>query len=141
MLTRLTKAMRLRAAVIIAVLYALCIVTPGLALAFADSASAAHCLTADHRGNAKASKNLHDHGGGVVHSHVGEDESSADADGKSSSPGKCCGLFCTTALPAAYHVALGGLIHGSSVLPSVQEDPIGRNPDRTIRPPISSLSL
>lgn len=141
MLTRLTKAMRLRAAVIIAVLYALCIVTPGLALAFADSASVAHCLTDDHRGGAKASKSLHDHSGGAIHSHVGEDESSADADGNSSPPGKCCGLFCTTALPTVYHVALGGIIHGSSVLPSVQEDPTGRSPDRIIRPPISSLSL
>ena len=45
MLTRLTRTFRIRAAITLAVAYALCVVAPSAALAFADGPSAAHCLT------------------------------------------------------------------------------------------------
>lgn len=142
MQTRLTRKFRLRAALVIAVFYALCSVTPALAIALADkSAAAAHCLTSDHRGDAKPLLGLHDHGGGAFHSHAGDEASAADSDEPESPPGKCCGLFCTTALPAAYHMPPGGPIHDSTPFSSVQEDLTGRGPDRINRPPILSLSL
>ncbi len=142
MLIRLTKAMRLRAAVILAVFYALCVVTPSLALAFADGPAAAHCLTDDHHGNkSKSLASVHDDAGAAPHSHSGQDASVADADDSSGKSGKCCGLFCTTALPAADFAPFGQSVHGSALALVVQDHLTGRGPDRLIRPPISPLSL
>ena len=142
MLSRLTKKMRLRAAMILAVLYALCGITPALAIALTDNpAAAAHCLTSDHRGDAKSLAGLHDHGAGVVHSHAGDTGAAADVDHEGSPSGNCCGLFCTSALPAAAHLKLGEPAHGSKTLPAVQEQLTGLGPDRINRPPILSLSL
>lgn len=139
MLTRLTRKLRWRAAVMIAVLYAVCSIAPSLALAFADGPTAAHCLTEDHHGVANPA--AHDHGDGVIHSHSNDGASSTDGDDGGGAAGKCCGIFCVNALPSSTHLAFGQPVHGSGLMPVLQDHLAGRGPDRIDRPPISSLSL
>jgi hypothetical protein len=141
MLTRLTRKLRWRAAVVIAALYAVCSVTPALALAFTDASTAAHCLTDDHHGIAKSHSHHHHHGEDANHSHSDDAASPADADQSGHQHGKCCGIFCITALPGSAHLPLGQPIHASAVTQILQEHLAGRGPDRIDRPPIASLSL
>jgi hypothetical protein len=136
MLTRLTRKLRWRAAVMIAVLYALCSVAPALALAFADGPTAAHCLTDEHHGVAKSAAHTHDHGDGASHSH--SDDGASPAEG---AHGSCCGVFCVTALPSSTHLPLGQPVHGAMLTQVLQDHLAGRGPDRIDRPPIASLSL
>src|SRR5437016_14653260 len=67
MLSVLTKTFRIKAAIVLAVLYVLCILAPAVAFAFSDNPAVAHCLTEDHVG-------IHDHGskhdGGKLHVHA-----------------------------------------------------------------------
>src|SRR5438034_10900509 len=63
MLSVLTKTFRAKAAIVVAVLYALCILAPAVAFALSDNPAIAHCLTEGHVG-------VHDHG--AKHEHGGE---------------------------------------------------------------------
>src|SRR5581483_12063188 len=100
MLRRLTKRLRLRAALMLTLAYALCVVAPALALAFSDGAVAAHCLTEDH--GFFHAPGLHVHEQTHVHSHAAADIH-ADAavpathDETKHHSGTCCGLFCHAA--------------------------------------------
>jgi hypothetical protein len=67
-MSALTKTLRVKAAIVLAVLYVLCILSPAVAFAFSDNPAIAHCLTEDHVG-------VHDHGakhehGGKLHVHA-----------------------------------------------------------------------
>jgi hypothetical protein len=129
MLDLLTRKWRLRAASLLVVLYALCLVAPTAVLAF--SAAAAHCLTDDHHG--VGTSHVHEDGSSHRHSGTGHDEK-GQAD-------KCCGLFCVSAMvtsveffawqhpPAAHFASFHtGILSG-------------RGDDRIDRPPRSLLSL
>jgi hypothetical protein len=147
MLFRLTKSFRTKAAIAVALLYAFCVLAPSAALAFADSAMAAHCLTEQH-GMAKPHDHggkPHDHGGkahvhddGTAHHHgdhgAAADQSDTDKQGHS---GSCCGLFCMSALAAEAAATLGDPLHFSLLAPAVSRDLASRGPDRLIRPPIA----
>lgn len=123
----------------IAVFYALCSITPALALALGGSP---HCLTEDHRGAAKTLQAVHDHGDGQLHRHAGGSLGGEIGEAEDGGvPGNCCGLFCVTALPAAAYATVGGKIHAASVQPAAQDWLEGRGPDRINRPPIAPLSL
>src|SRR5262249_62378169 len=50
MLSVLTKTFRAKAAIVVAALYALCILAPAVAFAFSDNPAVAHCLTEGHVG-------------------------------------------------------------------------------------------
>jgi len=141
MLTWLTRKLRWRAAAILAVVFAICIVAPSVSLAFADGSTAAHCLTDDHRSFAKTQAQDHEHGSGTVHSHPDKGASVPVSDEGKSALEKCCGIFCVSALPAANHLPLGQMIHGPAVLPVTHDHLASRGPDRINRPPIASLSL
>src|SRR5262249_19023228 len=85
MLSWLTKKLRTRAALVFAVLYASCVITPAIALAFTDKASAAHCLTDDHHGTGAG------HMHGSMHIHDGSNvPGKANHDDKGMSD-NCCG--------------------------------------------------
>jgi len=148
MLARLTKRWRLRAAIAIAALYALCVLAAPLALAFADRALAAHCLTADHHG--RASVHLHggghDHGSahvygdGAVHDHA-DDAGAVNADGNQTEPaGACCGLFCFAAVTNDLD-STGDAVRVSPIPSIVDASFAGRGPERINRPPITLSSL
>jgi hypothetical protein len=148
MLSGLTKRFRLKAALVLAALYALCILAPHAAMAFGSGA--AHCLTEDmsaaHVHPAKAEPVSHTHADGVVHTH-GDQAShkladgstphkSSDADGKNHS-GNCCGLFCVSAIALDADTTLAAPLAHSPHLPGLCEFLTGRGPDRLIRPPIA----
>src|SRR4051812_20887985 len=109
MLSGLTKRFRLKAALALTVIYALCILAPHAALALGNGA--AHCLTEEmpaahvHRAqpvsHAHADGTVHTHGAPAAHRHADTDGAPVhkhpDPDGKNHS-GTCCGVFCISAI-------------------------------------------
>jgi hypothetical protein len=125
MFIRLTRTKRLRAGWAIALAYLFCVMAPTLSFALPGGHAVAHCLTdgghvhdlADRYDEAVAQHaygdvHIHDHSDAQAHVHAVGDQhpqSAATALNDSSIPakmpraadGKCCGLMCVTALPAA----------------------------------------
>jgi len=139
MLSGLTKSFRIKAAIFVAVLYAFCVLAPAAVLAFADAATAVHCLTEQH-GTAKPHDHgkAHMHGDGTVHHH-GDDGAAAkhsDSD-KQGHAANCCGVFCMSGLAAEPIAALGDPLHFSLLIPATSSDLASRGPDRINRPPIA----
>jgi hypothetical protein len=139
MLSGLTKRFRLRAAITVAVLYAVCVLAPHAALAFVHGPSALHCLNDQHGMAAH-----HDHGGtahrhadGSVHHHGdhGSNQNHSDSDGKDH-PANCCGLFCMSALAADDGFSIAAPLPVSSGFATPPVYAAGRAPDGLYRPPI-----
>ena len=142
-MSALTKTLRVNAAIVLAVLYALCILAPAVAFAFSDNPAVAHCLTEGHVGvHDHAAK--HDHGGklhvpadGTAHQH--HDEGAAPQpsgnDGKAAIA-SCCGLFSIVAIAGEPVPSFGLDSLASVVLPVLGEVLSGRGPERINRPPI-----
>lgn len=163
MLSCLTRAGRWRAAVLLALAYALCTLAPAASFAFGDGTLAAHCLTINgHDGlQSSHSHEHHEHSAGVSHTHadgtthVHAEKASLTAhshgddagDGAKSgghgrtSDGNCCGLMCVTALPAG--IPDGNLpdLPRAAAVSSVLDCPAGQPAARLDRPPNSSLPL
>ena len=145
MLTRLRKPFRLKAAITIAALYALCVLAPNVALAFGEGT--AHCLTegtAAHVHQARAEAPAHVHADGTTHHHgdaIAHDDHGSvphkhsDSDGKNHS-GTCCGLFCISAMPAAPVASLPAPPKAASHGFGHVYELAGRGPTRINRPPI-----
>lgn len=144
MLSVLSKTFRVKAAIVLAVLYALCILAPAVAFAFSDNPAIAHCLTEGHVG-------IHDHGtkgehGGKLHVHADGTAHQHHDDGAALQPSgndakaamaTCCGLFSVVAIPGEPVPSFGFDSFASVVLPVVGEALSGRGPERINRPPIS----
>lgn len=148
MLSRLTKAKRLRAAIVLALFYALCSVAPAAAFAFGDGTRVAHCLTGDDdhglhgaQPHEHAAASTHTHADGTSHDHGKKaDAGKPDENGKTSD-GKCCGLICVSALPASFtNGNLPDLPRVASVAP-VERYATGQPPGRLDRPPNTLLPL
>jgi hypothetical protein len=140
MLLQVTKAIRIRAALVLAILFGVCTIAPSLALAFADGAATAHCLTDDHHGTTKSQE--HDRGTGKSASHSHSDQGESDADkSDAAAPGSCCSVFCLTALSASPLHAFGPQINTSSSYLALQDVVSGSGPGRINRPPIVSLPM
>jgi hypothetical protein len=121
---------RQRAAAVLVAVYALCLVAPVTAFAFSDVSAPCLALTDDHHGIGES--HHHQHG-------VDQQKSSHDGDNH---PGKCCGLFCVTAIaPPAFGVAEMQLVQASAVAMPAVAYLSGRNASRIDRPPRSVLSL
>ena len=140
MLSRLAKGTRIKAALTLALLYALCVLTPSTALAFMESARAAHCLTVIHGGLTAHAENgqSHSHADAAAHPH--EHQVSAQAgsepDGQAL-PDQCCGLFCITALAIEPQLMPARPVIHSAVYPPLVNALDGGGPERVIRPPIA----
>jgi hypothetical protein len=139
MLRRLTKAVRRRTARVLVVLYAACLLAPAAAIAL--GCAVPPCLADDTHGVVRTA--LHEHGGnahvhkdGTVHQH------SKGPDGHATDPdAQCCGLFCTSALPAIL-IDMPLPPFQTRAAHFAEVDALaGRAPDRLDKPPISSLSL
>ena len=142
-MSTLTKTLRVKAAIVLAVLYALCVLAPAVAFAFSDNPAVAHRLTEGHVG-------IHDHGakhehGGVLHVHADGTAHHHHDDGAAPQPshddGKaaiatCCGLFSVVAIPGEPVPSFGLDSLASVVLPVLGEVLRGRGPERINRPPI-----
>ena len=127
MLVRLTRAKRLRAGRLLALVYALCMLAPTLSFALPGSQALSPCLadTSHVPGmmhlhaevpftHLHGDSNTHDHGmhvQAIAHSHASASHAAAapkaaavpdptPAKGSHGSGGQCCGLMCLTALPA-----------------------------------------
>ena len=137
MLSVFAKTVRVKAAIVLAALYALCILAPAAAFAFSTNPHVAHCLTEGHVG-------IHDHGG-KVHVHADGSAHHLDHDGAAPPPGddeksrvaSCCSLFSVVALPGEPGPSLGLYNPASIVLPALTDALSGRGPERINRPPIA----
>ena len=138
--------MRFHAAIALAILYAICVVSPTLALAI-GKAGALPCLAGDHHGltlvHSEDAVHHHgspstSHGGGHAH-HDGkarkhEQPAPLRRDGKQAD-GACCAVLCITALTADLGVEIGHPIQVSMIAPPVEPVLAGRDPARIDRPP------
>jgi hypothetical protein len=129
MLARLTRKWRWRAASLLVVAYALCLAAPTAVLALSGAPAAAHCLTDDHHG--LAAGHVHEHGSPHHHDGKGDDDP----------PGKCCGLFCLSALSPDTGFIVSPPVHWAAVIVARPEAMSGRGTDRIDRPPRSLPSL
>jgi len=119
MLMRLTRAKRLKAGWLFALVYMLCVLAPGISFAFSDGLRAAACLTDENHGlgvvhELSEASAQHAHKGDYVHEHstghahdshkdiaYAADEAPAPANGPHKTSGaQCCGAVCLSALPA-----------------------------------------
>jgi hypothetical protein len=144
MLSVLSRSFRARAATVVAVLYALCILAPAVAFALSDNPAVAHCLTEghvgvhDHGAKHEHGGNLHVHADGTAHQHHddGVAPQPSGNDGKGGPIATCCGLFSVVAIPGEPVPSFGLDSLASVVLPVLGEALTGRGPERIIRPPI-----
>src|SRR5574340_818952 len=128
MLASLTKRWRLRAAIVLAAAYAMCLLAPTAVFAFSSVPGPAHCLTDDNHGLAL----VHDHQNGSTHHDDG-----GRADDHAS---QCCGLFCLSAISpdVAFAAEPQGVLAALLALPPAALT--GLASDRIDRPPRSLLS-
>jgi hypothetical protein len=151
----LTKNLRKRAAIAIAVAYAFCVMTPAAALAVIASPTVFHCIG---ELNAKAVPavqqtaahiyedcNAHHHGQ-ASHDHgnpeqVGLADHHSDAGGKThgnnTHGGTCCGLFCVSAIAHDPGLIFGASTAASSAVAMAASGLTGRAPCPLHRPPIA----
>jgi hypothetical protein len=141
MLSGWTKTFRVKATIVLAALYALCILAPALAFAFSDNPAVAHCLTEGHVG-------IHDHGSkhdqARLHVHAGSTHQHHDHDGTAQPSGDdskgamatCCGLFSVLAISGELFPTFEDYSLASVVWPVLGEALSGRGPERINRPPI-----
>ena len=143
MLSAVAKTVRIRAAIVLAGLYALCILAPAAAFAFSDNPAVAHCLTEGHVGVHEHSGkhdhgNIHVHTDGTTHQHHDDGAAPQPSGDDGKSPmATCCGLFSVVAIPGELVPSLGFHSLASVVLPSPDETLSGRGPERINRPPIA----
>jgi hypothetical protein len=97
MFPNLTRRYRLRAAVLLAALYAFCVLLPPAALALTHAA--AHCLTDSGAAHVhgKTAVKPHAHADGTAHAH--HDQAPHEHSDASDKAQNCCGLFCISAMP------------------------------------------
>jgi hypothetical protein len=145
MLRALTRTIRRRVGRVLALAYLACVIMPPVALAFADGAVAAHCLTDDHHMTAAVPAAVHVHADGSTHHHAapherGSPQRQSDKPGKAH-PANCCGLFCVTATTTEIGVQIAPPPRGRMLAPVLQAAIAGHGPDRIDRPPIILVSL
>ncbi|MEW6449105.1 MAG: hypothetical protein AB1490_00515 [Pseudomonadota bacterium] len=140
MLSVLTRIVRMKAATVVAVLYAVTVLAPPAALAITGPNGLVHCFTeakSDHdHGSHGTASHTHQHVDGTVHSH--DDQNSAPQSADSKGPAAaCCGLFSVTAMVSASIVEFPALAVVSTVVPFPPTPVEGQGPGRINRPPIA----
>lgn len=146
----LTKNLRRRAAIAIAVVYAFCVLAPAGALAVVASPTVFHCIGDLSAKPAPVVQQTaaHVHGDGSTHQHGqvsldhGSHDQSGAADhhsdaGEKSHAGTCCGLFCVSALAHDPGLTFGVSTPASSSVATVTKGLHGRAPGPLHRPPIA----
>lgn len=145
MLRRLTKATRLWAATISALVYVLCVLAPAIVFALGDGSHAMHCLIDDD--HTAAMVHLHQSSHAAEHAHADGDHHSTmpshqmpEHTGKNSDA-QCCGLAFTCALPAMLIEVPVPTLPRAREMADRPRNLAGRAPDRLYKPPIPSLSI
>jgi hypothetical protein len=157
MFVRLTRAGRLRAGLLVALVYMLCLLAPTLSFALPGSHAVSPCLTdANHVPGMMhvhaETPPAHFHPGGHVHddamahSHASDGiasiKASAPAEqtpskGSHSSDGQCCGLICLSALPATLVEIVTPSMPMVSQVAEGYIEVADEAPSRHYRPPIA----
>ncbi len=160
MLTRLTRPKRLRAGWLIALVYMLCVLAPGVSFAFADGSRAAPCLTDENHGLGivhvhEYGTSQHVHKDGHVHEHldgkahfdklnspdsmtsVADETSDPATDHHKASGGQCCGMVCLSALPTTVIDIVKPSMPTSVCESESYRNVVDNAPPRHYRPPIS----
>jgi hypothetical protein len=149
MLSVLTKDFRLKAAIALAALYALCILAPSAAFALSHNPAVARCLTEDavpaavhdHGGkvhvHADGTTHQHRDGGSVQHRHDDGSTQKHPGDGAKGGAASCCSLFSVVAVASEPSFILGLSGAASVLFPALREALSGRGPERINRPPIA----
>jgi hypothetical protein len=141
-MSALTKTLRVKAAIVLAVLYAFCVLAPAVAFAFSDDPAVAHCLTEghvgvhDHGGKHAHGGKLHVHADGTAHQHHDDGAAPQPSGNGKAAIATCCGLFSVVAIPGEPVPSFGSDSLASVVLPVLGEALSGRGPERINRPPI-----
>ncbi len=141
----LTKNLRKRAAIAIAVAYAFCVLAPAGALAAVSNPTVFHCIG---EMSAKASSaaqhgaaHTHDDGGEHHHGQVDHDQSGAadhhSGAGGNPHDGTCCGLFCVAAIAHDPGLTFGVATPASPSVVAAANGLTGRAPGPLHRPPIA----
>lgn len=138
----LTKNLRRRAAILIAVAYAFCVLAPYGTLAIAAIPAALHCMDQVQAASAPAhehgTSHSHDHAGGSAEQH-GQGNSPDHHSNKDGNPnaGSCCGLFCVSALAHDPGLIFGLSAPASATVATLASGLTGRAPSPLHRPPIA----
>ena len=136
----LTKLFRSRAAILIALAYAFCVLAPSVALAVADNPASFRCLDELNAINAPSHHGSlsHTHADGTVHhhNHSGVPDHHSGTDGKADD-GSCCGLFGVSALAHNPGLMFGVSAVASQTVLAVANGLAGRAPSPLHRPPIA----
>jgi hypothetical protein len=125
MLGFLTKKWRWRAASLLAVLYALCLVAPTAVLALSAQAAPAHCLTEN------TLSSVFDH---AYHGDSNQNRSNSDHDGLSRTT-KCCGLFLVNGVAPTIDVVAVRPPFVSQITALITTNLSAQDSDRIDRPP------
>lgn len=156
MLVRLSRAKRLRAGRLVALVYLLCVVAPTLSFALPGSRAVSPCLA----GAAHVPGMMHVHAASHVdadehmqdramaYSHVGASDHASSVQaptvpeqtpskGSHSSDGKCCGLTCLSALPATLVEVVMPSVPRASAEVDRYRDVAESGPSERYRPPIA----
>lgn len=126
-----TRKWRYRAASLLVVLYALCLVAPTAVLAFDADSTPAHCLTE----GAQTAGSSH------VHSGQNRSDTGGTGDMDHDQASKCCGLFSVSGTLTPFDAATIRLPLMSHIEPLFLADLSGQDSDRIDRPPRSLPSL
>ncbi len=137
MLSVLTKTFRVKAAIVLAALYMLCILAPSAAFAFSTNPGVAHCLTEGHVGVHDHGGKVHVHADGTAHHHDNDGAAPPSSDNEKSPLATCCSLFSVVAISGEPGLNLGLYSSASIVLPALADSLNGCGPDRINRPPIA----
>jgi len=151
MFVRLTKARRLKAGWLLALLYMLCVLAAPASFAFSGGSKLAPCLT-DHNHELGI---FHLHSGGEMHQHsdsdqarldrtvvidvaVAADDAPGEADHQHKAVGpQCCGMVCVSALPTTITEVIKPSAPISVRIVERSQDVADNAPPRHYRPPIS----
>jgi hypothetical protein len=136
----LTKNFRIRAAILIALAYAFCVLAPSAALAITDNPASFRCLDELNAISAPSHHEglSHTHADGTVHHHgrSGVPDHHPGTDGKADD-GSCCGLFGVSALAHDPGLTFGVSAPASQIVSAAADGLDGRGPAPLHRPPIS----
>lgn len=159
MLVQLSRAKRLRAGRLVALVYMLCILAPTLSFALPGSRAVSLCLTDGNHvpgmmhvhaevppSHLHADGHMHDHA--MAHSHASSLDGVAvikaaavpeatPSKGSHSSDGQCCGLMCLSALPATLVEIVSLSVPTASQEPERYLEVADYGPSSHYRPPIA----
>lgn len=136
----LTKNFRMRAAILIALVYAFCALAPSAALTLNGSPKAFHCLAelAGMTMPAGHASIAHDNMQGAPHHHSAKDVADKNAPSHDKAhTASCCGLFCMSALAYEPGIIFTVSVPSSPALPAAAVGLAGCGPSRLHRPPIA----